>query len=91
MTGFYRASIMSQNPLTAGKFAQEANVYNGRYKWADSRQAAGSNRRRVVQDTPNRNDNDESREDWSYDSFCVPDEATLEYEEEGNEDLTSEL
>ncbi|CAH7673641.1 hypothetical protein BY996DRAFT_4579160 [Phakopsora pachyrhizi] len=83
MTSFYKASIMSQHPMVAGKFKDKPNLYNGRFKW---KEPSSNNRNYRYQDTPRKSDPDDH---WSYDSFCVPDEETIEYEE-GAED-TSEI
>ncbi|MBW0473351.1 hypothetical protein O181_013066 [Austropuccinia psidii MF-1] len=88
MTAFYRASIMSQHPMAAGKFKGKANRYNGKFKWNDT-----ITRRQSITRRNSHHDKSSSREDlddqWSFDSFVVPDEETIEFETD--KDFTSEI
>ncbi|KAH9822155.1 hypothetical protein DFH28DRAFT_881844 [Melampsora americana] len=92
MGSFYRASLLSQHPIAITKFHHsKPNQFNGKFKWDTpgkmNSKKDGLKTKGMIDVTPGAETHED--EEFSYDSFCVNDEDTVEYEE--GADRTSEL
>lgn len=99
MSSFYRASIlmMSQPLSVVKKKLQDPSVELHQSNWNRNpfnrhQVPSTSNHHHHHQPSDNRLSSSNNDDDhFSYDSFCVPDEATIEYEDNPDETLSSQL
>ncbi|GAA5989448.1 hypothetical protein JCM5350_000708 [Sporobolomyces pararoseus] len=84
---FYRDSLNTQHGGPV--FKDEPEWVKKRKRWADpenwATRRAAQERTRSVQDTPR----SQEPSQWSYDSFCVPDDEEIEYDQSQEDGLVS--